>query len=232
MQPDFIDQNISEETPLRMARVDRDEVVEVHEDENSHLWAVAYSDLLMVLLSFFILFYSTEAPQRENLLLNLVRGIATEAQIVKQEPPGLNTRLLYSDLKQLNINLVEEKENLTLNFSNELFKPGQFEINKAQEIEITKALDLILKYKDQVNIYFEGHADSKPILHRKHKIIQDNFVLSSLRATHALQLAKKRGFNEKQLFAQASSSNTRNMRSLSLRIEPIAMKTESEKSHL
>lgn len=210
----------------RYARIDRDEAVEISEDENSHLWAVAYSDLLMVLLSFFILFYSTETHQRENLLMNLARGLATEVQSVAQQGSSdQNAKALFADLKLLNISVTQEKENLTLNFSNELFKPGKFHIQKNQEIEIIKVLDVIAKYKDQINIYFEGHADSTPFVQGRHKIVQDNFVLSSLRATQALQLAKKQGFPERQLFAQANSSNTRNSRSLSLRIEPLTVKS-------
>ncbi|RYZ61654.1 MAG: hypothetical protein EOP09_19695, partial [Proteobacteria bacterium] len=55
----------------RYARVERDEVSGVHEDENQHLWAVSYSDFLMALLAFFILFFSTETPERQKLILEL-----------------------------------------------------------------------------------------------------------------------------------------------------------------
>jgi hypothetical protein len=41
-----------------------------------------------------------------------------------------------------------------------------------------------------------------------------------LRASSALFLAKQLGFSEKNLFIQAASSNLRNSRSLSIRIEP------------
>lgn len=233
MRPKVLDPNLD----VRPPRIDREEVVEIYEDENSHLWAVAYSDLLMVLLSFFILFYSTDTgQQRDNLLLDLARGLASEPQVVKTGAATAGTAAVFTDLtdiKSLNITVTKEKENLILNFSNELFRPGRYTIRKEQADEINKVLDVIAKYKDHVNIYFEGHADSKPIIQKKGSVIQDNFVLSSLRATHALQLAKKHGFPEKQLFAQASSSNTRNSRSLSLRIEPIATKSaDNEKGHL
>lgn len=209
---------------LRFARIERDEVVEISEDENSHLWAVAYSDLLMVLLSFFILFFSIDNVQRDNLIIDLARGIASESKGVQADPAAVSAKAMYTDLKKLNIHLVQEKETLTLNFTNELFKPGKYHIDKTQAVEITKALELLTQYKSKINIYFEGHADSTPILNAKNNVVQDNFVLSSLRATQALQLARKMGFSEKQLFAQASSSNTRNSRSLSLRIEPAAIK--------
>lgn len=209
----------------RFARIERDEVVEITEDENSHLWAVAYSDLLMVLLSFFILFFSIDNTQRDNLIIDLARGIASEAKGLPTDPAAVSANALYMDLKKLDIHLVQEKENLTINFRNELFKPGKYQIDKAHAVEITKALELLAQHKNKINIYFEGHADSTPILHAKNNVVQDNFVLSSLRATQALQLARKMGFPEKQLFAQASSSNTRNSRSLSIRIEPAAMRT-------
>lgn len=222
MQPKSFNKTPSPD--LRFARIERDEGVEIVEDENSHLWAVAYSDLLMVLLSFFILFFSIDNIERDNLIIDLARGIASDVKGLTTDPKAISTKSLYADLKKLNIQLVQEKENLTLNFPNELFKPGKYHIDKTQASEITKALEMLVQYKGKINIYFEGHADSTPILNVKNNVVQDNFVLSSLRATSALQLARKMGFSEKQLFAQASSSNTRNTRSLSLRIEPSAIR--------
>jgi len=226
VQPKFVNHSKIDQ---RLARIERDEVVEITEDENSHLWAVAYSDLLMVLLSFFILFFSIDNSQRDNLIIDLARGIASESKEVSTDVKTTHNKSMYADLKDLNIELIQEKENLTLNFPNELFKPGQYQIEKSQALEITKALNLLTEYKNKINIYFEGHADSTPILNLKNNVIQDNFILSSLRATHALQLARKMGFSEKQLFAQANSSNTRNSRSLSIRIEPVEIKKLVEK---
>ncbi|MNY45037.1 hypothetical protein D3C86_1801120 [compost metagenome] len=85
---------------------------------------------------------------------------------------------------------------------------------------VEKFLNIIKPYEKNVNLFFEGHADASPLKIHRNNIIVDNFVLSSLRASSALGFAREMGFSEKIMFIQAASSNLRNSRSLSIRIEP------------
>jgi flagellar motor protein MotB len=214
----------------RMPRVERDEIVEVHEDENAHLWAVSYSDFLMALLSFFILFFSIDTPKRQQLIMDLASefsqtsqngagGLGTSALDKGKEVGRLPASFMES-LKGLDVSVDKEKESLVVNFPNDFFGPGKHAINKERELTIINFLSVVKPYKDEVNLYFEGHADSSPLTIHKSEIIVDNFVLSSLRASSGLLMAKQMGFSEKFMFIQAASSNLRNSRSLSIRIEP------------
>lgn len=219
----------------RYPRIERDEVIEVHEDENSHLWAVSYSDFLMALLSFFILFFSMDQNKRQNIILTLTQEFSQNSntsgptanagfaglsgQGTLQSQPQRAPNSFYESLKEMNIKTEIDKESLVINFPDDLFGSGKYNFSKEQAAQLMKVLNVLKNHNGEMNLYFEGHTDDRPLKIHKNEILVDNYVLSSLRASSALRLAKDMGFIEKNLFIQAASSNTRNTRSLSLRIE-------------
>lgn len=214
----------------RLPRVERDENLHLGEDENQHLWAVSYSDFLMVLLCFFILFFSAEPPQKKKLILEIASqfstpnsGLGSGSGNGTGTGPAGNQRMpagLLASLKNLDVVVDKEKESIVVNFPNDLYGPGQHKFDKEREALIQNFLQIVKPYQNNVSLYFEGHADASPLkVHRNH-IVVDNFVLSSLRASSALGFARDLGFSEKMMFIQAASSNLRNSRSLSIRIEP------------
>lgn len=211
----------------RLPRIERDDAIHVHEDENQHLWAVSYSDFLMVLLSFFILFFSAETPQRQRLILELAGHFSGAAGNATGNGPGTGSQktqrmpsAMMDHLKNLDVTVDKEKESLIVNFPNDLYAPGQHHITKDKVTLVRNFLEVVKPYQGTVNLYFEGHADAAPLKIHRNEIVVDNFVLSSLRASSALGFARDLGFSDKNMFIQAASSNLRNSRSLSIRIEP------------
>lgn len=217
----------------RLPRVERHETITVHEDENQHLWAVSYADFLMALLSFFILFFSFDGQQKDQIILDLARtfnGVPEHSGGAggsmsgggSLNATGKKTRLPSSaEFAKLPLEFQEssDKNSLVVHFPPDLFPPGRFLIERGNRQLITDFLTKLEPYKQKVNIYFEGHADKSPLRVHKSEIITDNFRLSSLRASSALDLARQKGFDESDLFIQAASSNRRNSRSISIRIE-------------
>jgi flagellar motor protein MotB len=214
----------------RLPRIEREEEVAVHEDDNSHLWAVSYSDFLMALLSFFILFFSADNHERDNMVMELATqfqssGTGTGLNQAgtghsMESKPGRLPSSLIDSLKGLDVTTDKEKHVLIVNFPNDFFLPGQHSVSADQESKISHFLDVLAPYKSSLSIYFEGHADQQPLVKSKSHLMTDNFVLSSLRASSALIIARKKGFAEKDLYIAAASSNIRNTRSLTVRIEP------------
>ncbi|HRO67686.1 MAG TPA: flagellar motor protein MotB [Pseudobdellovibrionaceae bacterium] len=216
------------EPKKRLPRVERHETLIVHEDDNQHLWAVSYSDFLMALLSFFILFFSVEGSEQKSVILNLAQTFSSSGAVRQEAPAGTENpasarRLpaaLSNVLSDLNVEMDSEKKSLIVNFPNDIFLPGQYRISEEHQGLVRRFLETVKPYEGQIRLYFEGHADSSPLRRHKSEIISDNFVLSSLRASSVLSLAKKTGFSDQSLFIQAASSNHRNSRSISVRIEP------------
>lgn len=224
---------------IRLPRIERDESTTLHEDENAHLWAVSYADFLMALMSFFILFYSADPASKSKIIFNLAKQFDSKGKSDLQTADGktkgtggalanaindkVDDRLpssLSDSLNKFNVSVDTDHESLIINFADNMYKAGQHEMYKDQIAVLKEILEKIHPFSESVNLYFEGHADNRPMNIHKTNIVVDNFVLSSLRASSALIIARDLGFSEKKLFIQAASSNIRNSRSLSIRIEP------------
>ncbi|MCB0390319.1 MAG: OmpA family protein [Bdellovibrionales bacterium] len=63
---------------LRYHRVERSDDDYHLEDETSHLWAVSYADFLMVLLSFFILFFSVDNQDKNSIIRSILETTSTK----------------------------------------------------------------------------------------------------------------------------------------------------------
>jgi len=223
----------------RFPRVERYEETTLHEDSNQHLWAVSYSDFLMALLSFFILFFSVDSPTRSSVVLQIADQFKSSSPSGKsvsgvsddKSPAGLGGSYgripanLADSFADLHVQVEKDNEALVINFPNDFFLPGQHIIEPSHREMISQFLEKIKPFEAKVNLYFEGHTDDSPLRIHKNDIIVDNYVLSSLRANSALSMARTLGFSEKNLFIQANSSNVRNSRSLSIRIEPKQLET-------
>lgn len=213
----------------RLPRLDREIITEVHEDDNGHLWAVSYADFLMVLLSFFILFYSIDNKSRDSLILKLSQEFSKDApkgsQSAGRGPSATsftkqNHEDLFQSIQGLNLAVSKDHLSLVVDFPDDLFPTGRYKLTNKQTQTLTNLLEKLRPYDGKVNLYFEGHTDSAPLIVHRNELVTDNYMLSSLRAMIALNLAKTLNFDEKTLFMQANSSNIRNSRSLSIRIEP------------
>ncbi len=240
-----------------LPRIDREETIEVHEDENAHLWAVSYADFLMALLSFFILFYSVDEQKRDSLILNISQqlaestgataagagagagkgpgsgaglgagqgsGTAGSAEFASVDPEEIAKarhvpRTLLQALESMDVKIDQEQEFLVVNFPDNMFSKGKYSIQKRNMALLAKFFEVAKPYNGSFNFYFEGHTDNSPLRRHKTRVLSDNYVLSSMRGFAALKEAKKAGFEPKYLFVQANSSNTRNSRSLSIRLE-------------
>lgn len=187
----------------------------------------------MALLSFFILFFSIDGNERQKLILNLagqfqkdgagqsaLRSGTGGTGMTGGSGTGRNPSSLMQAISELDVSVEKDRESLIVHFPDNFFPPGKHTLKGPQENIVEGFLARIKPYQAQVNLVFEGHSDIAPLKRHKNDIVVDNFVLSSLRASSALMLAKKAGFEEKNLFIQADSSNTRNSRTLSVRIEP------------
>lgn len=190
---------------------------------------MSYADFLMALLSFFILFFSVDQPARQQLILQLAdqfntpSGAGTSGQngngqgAEKKANPGRLPANLFDSLQSLNVEVEKDKQSLVVNFPDNFFKPGRYDIE--DQLLLVKFLGVVKPHSGNLLLYFAGHADQAQIKVHKNEVVSNNFVLSSLRATSALLIAKEMGFPESGMFVEAKSSNVRNSRSLSIRIE-------------
>lgn len=215
------------------------------EEGDNHLWAVSYSDLLMVLMSFFVIYFSfDDTPAGKNNMLSIVAGLkgqpvvsvpqdSTDPTRTKEGGPlagiangpgsGNFTRgseqSFQEKLKSLGVRIDAPGKMLILHMEPNIFLPGQYQMTPEIEKRLSELTAVLLPHKDEIDIVVVGHTDSVSVHKSTNRYLSNNFDLSSLRALRALQVLLSQGFSEEQVSAQGAGENERNSRSLSLKIQ-------------
>lgn len=210
---------------------------QMHAEENT--WAVSYADLLMVLLSFFVIFFSVESSKNKDALIYKIlsevknpRAGTGPANGYGQAAQGAKGSRLFTEadakqmaslFKGLNPAVGRNPASLTLEFPDNVYKSGTYKLKGDSLKEFHRVFEMLRPYDMQLEVMIIGHSDSKqvaaaPAGGRK---FEDNFELSSLRASAAIREAVTQGFSEDHIRGQAASHNERNTRSISIMIRDI-----------
>ncbi len=195
---------------------------EIHEDPLQHLWAVSYSDLLMVLMAFFLLFFQFEDMLKsEDGKLHRILSALEQGGIENQSAKPrehYDPREVASLLSQpsLKVSVRGAQQDLVLDFPSGFFSAGQHHLGSSQRTLLKNVLRVLQPFHTQVSLTFEGHTDPQPVRGTKNKVIDSNLVLSSLRAARAAELAVEQGFEPAFVSALGVAEHLRKSRSLSL----------------
>ncbi|MEK6554468.1 MAG: flagellar motor protein MotB [Bdellovibrionota bacterium] len=206
------------------------------DDETGHLWAVSYADFLMVLLSFFIIFFSV-APEDKSVILEILSKVtspnassgrnpdstrptaATLATGSQPLPKELETQL-QNQVPQLKVTVDKDKKSIYVLFPDDIYRNGDTKLTTVGADQLAQFLKLIEPYLGRMEVIFIGHTDSKPLRYARSEYLVNNFDLSSLRASQALKLALGLGLDRNHLFTLGSADHTRNSRTLTVLLKP------------
>jgi flagellar motor protein MotB len=221
--------------PSRFHRIDRDMPKYHLEDDSGHLWAVSYADFLMVLLSFFILFFSVK-PVDKDTLINVIsrvreRGLGVgEGLGFPQKQKTVNGSLapspaqivenIKSNLKGIDFKINDKTKSVTFMLADDIYKQGRILPSVEGQNALKELIELLKPYQESLDIVFVGHTDSDPVKHAKVLGIENNFDLSALRAAAAVRFALSEGLLKEHLFIHGSADNTRSSKSLSIIAKP------------
>ncbi|MFP5518874.1 MAG: flagellar motor protein MotB [Bdellovibrionia bacterium] len=216
--------------PQRKVRVDPTKGgTEVHDD--GHSWAVSYADFLMVLLSFFVIFFSVDQNKKETIIdqisnntelkdaggksgKQLERTIASHSTL----PAGIDK--VATEVEGFFVEKMDKNQKLFIYFDDNIYPPGKIDLPAKQVEKLKEILTTLQPFNDEINITFVGHTDESVVSKSKNFYLANNFDLSSLRATRALQQAVKAKFDPRHMYAQGVAEHTRGTRTLSLVISP------------
>ena len=214
----------------RLPRIERGEDFHL-EDETAHLWAISYADFLMVLLSFFILFFSTDNQTKDDIIEVISKktqkisgGSADSSSLAGTAGTGIDgvdVDSLLDVLKARSITVEKLHRKIIFKFEDNIYGLGEFKLTKKSQTELFAVLDLLKPYYQAVDITIVGHTDSLKMKQRERdQLIKNNFDLSVFRATRALEAAIGHGAPIEALAAKGSADFRRNSRTLSLVVTP------------
>jgi len=194
--------------------------VEIEEaPESAESWAVSYSDVLMVLLCFFVLFFSTDDREMLRSFKTLTSRTPTSTSSSKSGPTLQETLARLPRAKVL-----AAGQEIRVEFDNDIFDRGEFKLEGRGRDDVIHALELIKPYSDQVILSFLGHTDGIT-LRPRNEMLENNFDLSALRASKAMTLAAQAGYSPKNLRIRAAAENERNSRTISIIISSLSEDT-------
>lgn len=188
-------------------------------EENDHdSWSVSYTDLLMVLMSFFIIFFSygdEKLNKKEQEGDGF--GVADAGPIAKVKEV-LNSRAPASiNLKDRVISVREEEIKVLL--GDNIYNPGEYKVNELvmrEALEVWKAIE---PYKDEIELTVVGHTDTTAFRENRRFLVDSNLILSSIRATKAAEFFVDKGLPIENINTRGLDDRSRNSRSLSLVIK-------------
>lgn len=169
------------------------------EHDNDELWAISYGDMITLLLSFFVIYFSTDIKKNQedkidkHLItnfkeLNLNNTLPKDFKVggIKQFEEIPKFELLK------NAKITKLSDRLLVTFDQlSFFKTAEIEPSK-EGTETLKALAAkLVPYASSYRISIKAFTDNRPVKNtRRYK---DNMELSALRALAALRILQKAG---------------------------------------
>lgn len=171
-----------------------------HLDEDSEgTWAVSYGDMITLLLSFFVIFFTTDVQKEKNQkLTSLMAFDLNQLQEVPQQirHQGKNATLNFDmkELEGLNVKLHQKDEKLIVTFGKfSFFKSGHTDMRNEGEQILKRFVQIYLPYAGKYRISIKGFTDKSKVSSISGRRFRDNLELSALRSISAMRIMQKEG---------------------------------------
>lgn len=174
-----------------------------HEDSEGS-WAVSYGDMITLLLSFFVVFFTTD-PQKEK-VQRMSNHLGFELESLRPIYKGMVEQVTimsnpidYQEWKNLNIKAENVGDSIVITFGAvSFFDSGKTSL-KESSLRILEAFaEKYLPYSGSYTLSIRGLTDKKPVTPGRHSY-QDNLELSSLRSISAMRFFRKKGIPLKRM---------------------------------
>lgn len=212
---------------------------------NDHLWSVSYSDMLMVLLGFFVIFFgqgqdvakdvldiiavdmnhgnSTNSSQKTSESLSsksLIESTAAPTVGDHQDLPIEQIGATIRESLSYSSVVIEPIDNgrvIRITFPQMIFVPGGTNILPQAQVELDSVMTTLMPYFKMIHIHIVGHADQTNVV-IPGNWYTNNFELSAIRAAQIAQVFDHHGFAKENIVISGGADNIRDARSLTLLI--------------
>lgn len=184
-------------------KVNKLKIHDQEEHENDELWAISYGDMITLLLSFFVIFFSTDFKKnrQEELDNHFMTTFKTEMLKQKSISPPTTTNPgsgkenkdapKFDLLKNGKITKIDDR--MVVTFENMMFfHPGDTDPTTDGASAIKEFAEKYLPYASMYKISIKAFTDKQQVNTRKHRY-KDNMELSALRAIATLRILQKAG---------------------------------------
>lgn len=179
----------------------RGETTEVDTDGS---WAISYGDMITLLLTFFILFFSTDSEkdrmkQMESALMIKLdstakfRGEAALAKAENREPASTEAPEFVGP-KLFDAKVYKVGERLIVEFpQTSFFDLGKIELTSNGKRELVGFVKQYMPYAGNYVLGIRAYTDNKKVLKTAGRRFDDNLELSALRSVAAMRVLQQLG---------------------------------------
>ena len=176
-------------------------IAEEHIDQEGS-WMISYGDMITLLLSFFVIFFSMDFKERnENLLeTSLISQLSQDIENLSKKFVVGNTTdpESFKDDAQLIIDN-SQKGQMTIFFKGQsFFDSGETKLNANGEKNLRKFIKKFLPFAGKYKVKIQAFTDATPVTKNKYRY-KDNTELSALRSIAAFKVFKDMGVPDQRV---------------------------------
>jgi chemotaxis protein MotB len=175
-----------------------------HEEDSEGTWALSYGDMITLLLSFFVIFFTTNPQQEKVQKLNNLLSFELEGT-KPFEPTSLMEKGIVGgkqkvELKNLpkfegaSITAHQVDENIVVTFkATSFFSSGEVKPNDRGRKLLVEFAEKYMPYAGNYRLAIKGFTDSKPVSQKRLRKYEDNLELSALRSIASMKVLQLAG---------------------------------------
>lgn len=167
----------------------------MEEEESEGSWAVSYGDMITLLLSFFVIFFTTDLKKEQASSLNQYMSFSMEElKMIPAEMLKTDSISSKIDLKGLDIQVHQFKDKVIVSFGRfSFFNSGHTALRPEGAAVLAKFVEKYLPYAGTYSLSIKGFTDRTRVSYSPHKRYRDNLELSALRSISAMRALQKSG---------------------------------------
>lgn len=175
-----------------------------HEEDSEGTWALSYGDMITLLLSFFVIFFTTD-PQKEK-VQKLNNLLSFELEGTKPYEPssiqgegtiGGKQKVELKNLPKFegtSITAHQVDENIVVTFNaTSFFSSGEVKPNDRGRKLLSEFAEKYMPYAGNYRLAIKGFTDSRPVSKKRMRKYEDNLELSALRSIASMKVLQGAG---------------------------------------
>lgn len=162
------------------------------ENESEGTWFISYGDMITLLLSFFVIFFSTESPQSR--INGLTQYMAKELSLTGALNPRVsNPQDVTIQESDLSLKVHTVGANLVITFGKvSFFDSGKTSLTPEGEEVLKTFTRKYIPFSGNYHLAVKGFTDKRKVIKGKHRY-EDNLELSVLRGLSVVRFIQKNG---------------------------------------
>ena len=159
-------------------------------------WAISYGDMITLLLSFFVIFFSFDFSKEKELKLqeSAIRDIASTENDLSENALAQGDQVI-SDLTSVHM---DQKGRIFVIFEGmSFFKSGKTDVRVEAKSILDQFAKKYMPYSGKYRIKIQAFTDSTPVSSR-HRY-KDNIELSALRSISVMHYLKAKGIPKRRM---------------------------------